>query len=56
MLPDGDYAGSGMGEVVTFSTSKLTPEDRDAIVEYLLSLPPIENTEAKATKAGSAWD
>ena len=40
----------------SFSTSKLTPEDREAIVEYLLSLPPIENTEAKATKAGSAWD
>jgi mono/diheme cytochrome c family protein len=56
MLPDGDYVGSGMGEVVDFSTSKLTPEDRDAIVEYLLSLPPIENTEAKATRPGSAWE
>ena len=56
MLPDGDFVGSGMGEVVSFSTSKLTPVDREAIVEYLLSLPPIENTEAKATKPGSAWD
>ena len=55
-LPDGDFVGSRMGEVVSYGTSKLTPEDREAIVEYLMSLPPIENTEAKATKPGSAWD
>jgi mono/diheme cytochrome c family protein len=56
MLPDGDFVGSGMGEVVSFSTGKLTDADRGAIAEYLLSLPPIENPDAPATKPGSAWD
>lgn len=56
MLPDGDYAGSAMGEVVDTSTSKLTDADRDAIAEYLLSLSPIENPDAKATRPGSAFD
>jgi mono/diheme cytochrome c family protein len=56
MLPDGDYAGDGMGETVDFSTSKLTDADRDAIAEYLLSLPPIANPDAKATRPGSAWE
>jgi len=56
MLPDGDFAGSAMAEVVDTSTSKLTDADRDAIAEYLLSLPPIENPDAKATKPGSAFD
>lgn len=56
MLPDGDYAGSLMGEVVDTSTSKLTDADRDAIAEYLLSLPPIDNPDAKATRPGAAWE
>ncbi len=43
MLPDGDFVGSTMGEVVDETTSQLTGEDRAAITEYLLSLPPIEN-------------
>ncbi len=54
LLPDGDVVGSLMGEVVEHSTSRLTDEDRDAIAAYLLSLPPIANPEAKATKVG--WD
>ncbi|HEY7687577.1 MAG TPA: cytochrome c, partial [Dongiaceae bacterium] len=56
MLPDGDYVGSGMGEVVDTSTSKLTDADRDAIATYLMSLPPIDNPDAKATRPGSAWE
>jgi mono/diheme cytochrome c family protein len=40
MLPDGDFAGSGMGQVVDENTSKLTPEDRHAIAAYLRALPP----------------
>ena len=43
MLPDGDFVGSAMGEVVDETTSQLTDEDRAAMTEYLLSLPPIEN-------------
>jgi mono/diheme cytochrome c family protein len=40
MLPDGDFVGSGMNEVVENSTSKLTEEDRRAIVAYLKDIPP----------------
>ncbi len=43
MLPDGDFVGGAMGEVVDETTSQLTDEDRAAITEYLLSLPPIDN-------------
>lgn len=50
MLPDYDVVGSGMGEVVANSTSRLTPEDRAAIIAYLRSLPPIANPDAKATQ------
>ena len=41
MLPDGDFVGSGMAEVVENTTSKLTDADRDAIIVYLRSLPPL---------------
>lgn len=49
-LPDGDYVGSVMGEVVD-GTSKLTDADRQAIAVYVLSLPPVSNPDVKATKA-----
>ena len=39
--PDGDSAGGSMVEVIR-NTSQLRPEDRDAIAEYLKSLPPVE--------------
>lgn len=38
-LPDGDYTGSVMEEVVTNTTSRLSDDDRSAMTEYLLSLP-----------------
>ncbi len=43
MTPDGDFAGSGMAEVITNGTSKLTAQDRAALIGYLKSLPPIDN-------------
>ena len=43
MLPDGDFVGSGMNEVVENSTSKLTEEDRRAIAAYLKDIPPHPN-------------
>ncbi|MGD9743340.1 MAG: cytochrome c [Dongiaceae bacterium] len=49
-LPDFDYVGGTMAEVVRNSTSRLTPEDRDAIAEYLLALPAIPNPDARATQ------
>lgn len=41
ILPDGDVVGGAMSEVVRDSTGHLTPEDRAAIAEYLLSLEPL---------------
>jgi mono/diheme cytochrome c family protein len=41
MTPDGDFAGGAMAHVIDLGTSKLTAEDRAAIAEYILSLPPI---------------
>ena len=41
MTPDGDVAAESMAEVVTNTTSQLVPEDLDAMVAYLRSLPPL---------------
>ena len=45
--PDGDSANETMAEVVRNTTSQLTPEDLDAMIAYLRTLPPLP-TEAKA--------
>ena len=45
MLPDGDFTGSSMVDVIEDNTSKLTREDRLAIASYLKSLPPRESAE-----------
>jgi mono/diheme cytochrome c family protein len=48
ILPDGDVLGGAMAEVVEDATSHLTQDDRAAIAEYLLSLPPLEDAAAPA--------
>ena len=40
MDPDGDFAGGAMAPVIDLGTSKLTSDDRRAVAEYILSLPP----------------
>jgi mono/diheme cytochrome c family protein len=50
-LPDGDFVGSVMGEVVETSTSRMTDADRRAIAAYLATVPAVVNPEAKAVKA-----
>jgi len=45
---DGDVVGSVMYDVVEDGTSRLSADDRKAIIAYLRDLPPIENQEAKA--------
>lgn len=40
MLPDGDFAGSSMSDVIDDNTGQLTPEDRRAIATYLKALAP----------------
>ena len=40
-LPDGDYTGSLMAEVVDNTTGRLKAEDRRAMARYLLSLPAL---------------
>ena len=51
MLPDGDVVGGSMYPVIEDGTDSLTAADRDAIAEYLLSLPAVANPDAKAGKA-----
>jgi len=41
-LPDGEYAAGSMDPVIE-GIRHLTPEDRDALTDYLRALPPIEN-------------
>ncbi len=40
LTPDGDVAAETMGEVITNTTSQLTPADLAALIAYLRSLPP----------------
>jgi mono/diheme cytochrome c family protein len=47
MLPDGDFVGGPMGELIEHGTSRLTEADRAAMVEYLRSVPPKPSTRSK---------
>ncbi len=40
-MPDGDSAGGSMRRVIR-NISQLSPEDREAMAEYLKSLPPVQ--------------
>ena len=42
-LPDGDYAGGAMVDVIDNSTSVMTGEDLKALVKYILSVPAVDN-------------
>jgi mono/diheme cytochrome c family protein len=42
-MPDGDYAGDAMAEVIDNSLSHLTNDDRKAIAIYVMSLPAVES-------------
>ena len=41
-LPDGEYTAGSMDQVIE-GLRHLMPDDRDALTDYLGSLPPIEN-------------
>src|SRR3954462_8631065 len=41
LYPDGDVMGETMSEVVKNTTSQLAPADLDALIAYLLSVPPL---------------
>ena len=45
LLPDGDFAGGAMTDVIEESTSKLSEDDRKAIASYLLSLPTLADAQ-----------
>lgn len=48
--PDGDYAGGLMAEVIDHGLSKLSGNDRDALAQYLLSLPAIDHKVKKSKR------
>jgi mono/diheme cytochrome c family protein len=50
-LPDGDYVGGSMAEVVDYSTSKLADEDLRAMVSYLKTLPAVVHDPGEAEDA-----
>ncbi len=52
LLPDGDFVGGLMADVVAHSTRHLTPQDRAAIAVYVESLPAIHNDPRPAAKGG----
>jgi mono/diheme cytochrome c family protein len=41
MMPDGDFLGGAMTDVIDENTGKLSDDDRRAIATYLTSLPPL---------------
>ena len=49
VTPDGDSAGGSMVRVIK-NTSQLKPADRDAIAEYVKSLPPVEGPKRPPKK------
>ena len=58
LLPDGDFAGGGMAEVITNTTSKWTKDDLDAVIVYLRSLPRVINrttTKKTGSTGASEW-
>jgi mono/diheme cytochrome c family protein len=48
--PDGDVPSEVMGEVITNTTSQLTPADLAAMIAYLRTLPPIADEPAPGKK------
>ncbi len=56
MLPDGDFVGGGMGEVVDNTTSRLTGPDLEALMTYVRSLPPIVHQVVKPKPSGKQDD
>lgn len=42
-LPDGDYAGGAMVDVIDNSTGRMDPADLQAVVRYILSVPAVDN-------------
>jgi len=57
MLPDGDFVGSDMGEVVDQATSRLNDTDIKAMIAYLRALRPVENRvePKKKKKPAKNW-
>jgi len=43
MIPDGDFVGGGMAEVVENTTAHLNESDLRAVIAYLRALPPIRH-------------
>lgn len=50
MLPDGDFVGDAMGEVVDGTTSRLSKPDLGAIIAYLRVIAPIYHKVQKKAK------
>jgi len=58
MLPDGDFVGGSMGEVVTNTTGRWSKGDTEAVIVYLRSLPALSHKigRKKKEKTGGEWN
>lgn len=56
MTPEGDFTGDKMADVVEYGTGRMTPADREALAEYVLSLPPVANPLGQAEEARGAFE
>jgi len=54
MLPDGDFVGGSMAEVVTHTTAKWHKDDLAAVITYLKSLRPVRNRITNAQAKGAS--
>lgn len=50
MLPDGDYTGSLMAEVVDNGLKYMMKADAEALATYIAALPPISHTIIRKKK------
>jgi mono/diheme cytochrome c family protein len=55
ILPNGDVLGGAMAEEIKDATSHWSAEDRAAVAEYLLSLPPLEGPPRAASPSSSIY-
>ncbi len=55
ILPSGDVLGGAMAEEIKDATSHWSAEDRTAVAEYLLSLPPLEGPARASSSASSPY-
>ena len=53
-MPNGDYTGGLMAEVIDNGLKYLTREDAEALATYIRNLPPIEHAVSRKKKTAAS--